>query len=101
MFRASFTLLKASLFCLSILVLGSIIRWDGLSLSDRIERGVEIVTRTKGFLNMKAWSSRVVKTTAQNLHLSERDEILSSERKKLQMLIEEINSDETTTANLE
>lgn len=116
MFKMIGWMIKTSLFALAILVLGSMIRWNGETLSDQVKTGIAHAEPSRVAEKIKRWASGLVddaRDTArravgsQNPSRRERyrrpqaeaieaaaeedGDISPTERQKLRALIEELN----------
>lgn len=118
MFKLIGFFVKATVFSVAVLVMGSLIEWKGGTLSDRVRDGIEVVRdssviQRSGRWMQEAFSSgrdaarkllgespnkwRNSPTKEASDAVSNREELLTSERQKLKALIHELNSSKAST----
>ncbi len=113
MIRLIFFTIKTTLYSALILVLGHLIQWNGLTLSNHVENQMYNAESGKFIRKFKRWSNQFIhqwetsknktnkKTTkSQEAHSdsittsqSNHESISKSERQKLRSLIQDINKD--------
>lgn len=87
-------LLKISLFTLAVLVLGNLVQIRGRTVSDQIKTQMSHAERLLPVQPLEEWRQKI-KNTSNDLIEAADEEILPSERKKLQSLLKELNSEST------
>lgn len=85
-------LLKLSLFALAILVLGNIVQIRGRTVSDQIKTQMSHAERLLPVQPLEEWRQKIKNSSNELLEAAD-EEILPSERKKLQSLLKELNSE--------
>ncbi len=87
-------LFKISLFALAVLVLGNLVQVRGRTVSDQIKTQMSHAERLLPVQPLEEWRKKIKNSSDDLLH-SAQEEILPSERKKLQGLLRELNSQDS------
>jgi hypothetical protein len=93
-------LIKFALFSTFILVLGNSIHWRGKTISDQVKLSMAHAERSEVYGAVRNWTERLThdakKSAARKANQVIVDEILPSERQKLNALIRELNNSHKT-----
>lgn len=94
-------ILKLGAFAALVLVMGSLIKWNGKTISDQLKTQLSSAERSETVSHVKGWAGGLIKDSGKAPHSVRRpsrnpdssEDIPSSERQKLRQLIRELNGD--------
>src|SRR3712207_1722387 len=94
------SLIKLTLFSITVLVLGNLLRWDGRTISDQIKVGMSHAEGMGITSRIRSWAHQLTSDAKTGFHIQkkidrmslEEEEIAPSEKQKLKALIRDLNS---------